>query len=347
MEKKKMKAAVLREFKKPFSIEEVDIPAPKPDEVLVKVMASGLCVSDVHIQEGIIASVRLPYIPGHEMAGIVWELGENVEGKGLEVGQHVVCGIDITCGKCRLCRSGRENLCIHRVRVGFERDGSHEEYAAVPFVNLHKISDEIPFDQAAIIPDAVACMYHAVKYQGKVGRSDKVLFYGTGALGLQGVQIAKYFDADIYAAARTPQKLEMAMQFGASHTINTREKNLYEEVVRLTGGELMDVIFDLVGNSDTIDELLKCVRPGGKVVALSYAADSFTVNCQELVIKEKEVLGLRGSTTQDLVESIRLVEEKKLIPCVTSHYTLEQINEALEDLRSCNGLGRSVILFES
>lgn len=341
----KMRAAVLKEFHKPLVMETVDIPTPGPDEVLVKVMGSGLCVSDVHIQDGIIASVKVPFTPGHEMAGIVWELGENVKDRGLKVGQHVVCGIDIVCGKCDLCRMGRENLCRERVRVGFERNGSHEEYAVVPYGNLFPIADHIPFEQAAIIPDAVACIYHAIKYQGQVKEGSKVLFYGAGALALQGVQIARCLGAEIFAAARTPAKLEKAKAFGASHLINTRSEDLQEAIAEQTDGLMCDVIFDLVGNSNTVDELLRCVRPGGKIVALAYGEDYFTVNCQELVIKEKEVLGLRGSTRQDLRECIELVEKGEIIPYVSSTYSLEQINEALDSLRNCRSLGRSAIVF--
>lgn len=341
----KMKAAVLKEFGRPLTVEVMDIPLPGPDEVLVKVMASGLCVSDVHIQDGIISSVRVPYIPGHEMAGVVAELGENVKENGLKIGQHVVCGIDIVCGKCTLCRMGRENLCRERVRVGFERNGSHAEYAVVPYTNLFPISESIPFEQAAIIPDAVACMYHAIRHQGQVQQGSKVLFYGTGALGLQGVQLAKVFGCEIFAAARTQAKLDKAAQFGAAHLINTRRQDLYAEINAQTDGEMCDVIFDLVGNTDTVDMLLRCVRPGGKLVALAYGENHFTVNCQELVIQEKEVLGIRGSTRQDLMDSIKLVESGKIVPYVSKTYTLDQINEALDSLRACQSLGRSAILF--
>ncbi len=340
-----MKAAVLREFRKPLTIETKPIPTPGPDEVLVKVMASGLCVSDVHIQDGIIRTVKLPYTPGHEMAGVVAELGENVRDRGLRVGQHVVCGIDILCGECDMCRMGRQNLCRRRVRIGFERDGSHEEYAVVPYENLFSIAENIPFEQAAIIPDAVACMYHAIRHQGQVGEGSRVLFFGTGALGLQGVQICRVLGCEIFAAARTPAKLEMAIQFGAQHVINTREQDLVSELDHMTGGLMCDAAFDLVGNSDSIDLMLRCIRPGGKVIALAYAEDHFTINCQELVIREKEVLGIRGSTRQDLADSIELVESGRLVPYVSKTYRLEEINDALDSLRECKSLGRSAIIF--
>lgn len=341
-----MKAAILREFHQPLSVEEKPMPTPGPGEVLVKIMASGLCLTDCHIQEGIIKSVKLPYTPGHEMAGVVAQLGEGVPEGALTVGQHVVCGIDITCGECALCRMGRENLCRKRIRVGFERDGSHAEWSVVPYTNLHPIADHIPFDQAAIIPDAVACMWHAIKDQGQVGPGCKTLMYGCGALGLQGVQLAKCLDAVVYASARTQAKLDLATQFGADAVINTREKDLIEEIDRLTDGEMCDVIFDLVGNADTLNLLLKCLRPGGKIVALAYAVENFLINCQETVIKEKEIIGIRGSTTENLCESIRLVEEGKIIPYVSKHFKLDEINDALDYLRASQSLGRSVLVFE-
>lgn len=345
-DKQTMRAAVLREFHQPLSVEELSMPVPGPDEVLVKVMASGLCLTDAHIQEGIIKSVRLPYTPGHEMAGVVARLGENVRNQGLVIGQHVVCGIDITCGTCALCRSGRENLCLKRVRIGFERDGSHAEYAVVPYTNLFPIREDVPFDQAAIIPDAVACMLHAIKDQGQVGPGSQVLFYGTGALGLQGVQIAKCLGARVYASARTQAKLDKASEFGADGIINTRENDLTEEIARLTGGDMCDVVFDLVGQADTLNMLLHCIRSGGKIVALAYAEENFFINCQETVIKEKEIIGIRGSTTANLREAIDMVEKRQIVPYVSKHFRLEEINAALDELRASRSLGRSVLVME-
>lgn len=341
--KSSMKAAVLKAFKQPLSVETLPIPEPGVGEVLIQVKASGLCLTDTHIQDGVIKSVRLPYIPGHEMAGIVVGLGRGVT--GITIGEHVICGIDITCGECPLCRMGRENLCIKRVRIGFERNGSYAEYAVVPAANAIPIRKDIPLEMAAIIPDAVACMLHAIKDQGKVGPGMKTLFYGAGGLGLQGVQIAKHLGAVVYASARTQSKLDKAMEFGADAVINTRECGLQESVAELTHGELCDVIFDLVGNADTLNLLLNCLRPGGKIVALAYAEENFVLNCQETVIKEKEIIGIRGSTTANLKEAVSLVEQGVVIPYVSHRYSLEDINQALSDLRSSKSLGRSVIVF--
>lgn len=342
--KGKMKAAFLREFHHGLNLEETDIPTPGPDEVLVKVMASGLCASDLHIIDGMLPSVELNYIPGHEMAGIVWETGGNV--KGLEKGRHVVAAIDVICGTCRFCRTGQTHLCESRVRIGFERDGSHEEYAVVPKDNVFPIDVSIPFEQAAVIPDAVVCMYHAIKDKGQVTAGDKVLILGVGGLGLQGIQIAKHFGAEVYATSRQDKKLELAAQFGADAVINTSKCNLEEEIDRITGGELCDVIFDNIGIKSSIEDSLKILRPGGKIVVVGYADSEFEANYQEVVIKEKEIIGIRGSSRQNLVEAIRLVEKGIVKPYIYKTYKLEEINEALEQLRHGRTLGRTVVVFE-
>ena len=340
----KMKAAFLREFHRGLSIEETDIPKPGPDEVLIKVMASGLCASDLHIIDGILPTVKPNYIPGHEMAGIVWELGENVT--DLKVGQHMVAAIDVLCGRCRFCRTGQTHLCKELVRIGFERNGSHEEYCVIPRDNVFPIDESIPFEQAAIIPDAVVCMYHAIKDKGQVTAGDRVLILGVGGLGLQGIQIAKYFGAEVYATSRQDKKLEIAKQFGADVVINTAKCDLEEEIMKITDGEQCDVIFDNIGIKSSIESCLRILRPGGKIVVVGYNDPTMEANYQQIVIKEKEIIGIRGSSRQNLVEAIRLVEKGIVKPYIYKTYKLEEINEALDQLRSGASLGRTVVVFD-
>lgn len=343
-EKNTMKAAVLREFGKPLIIEEVPVPEIGPEDVLVKVRGAGLCMTDTHIQNGNIKSVKLPHVQGHEGAGEVWKIGSEVT--SLKVGDHVVIWIDVVCGECVACKNSRPNLCYKRVRIGFERDGAFAEYVIVPENLLIKIRDDIPFQNAAIMPDAVMSMYHAIKDQGKTLSGDTVLIFGIGALGLQGVQIAKYFGATVIAAGRTEAKLDLAMEFGADYKVNVREKDLTSEIARITGGEMCAAAYDLVGLHGTIDELLRCVRPGGKVVAAAYSDVTFEANFQEIVIREKEIVGIRGGTIGNLREVVKLVEDGILTPFVSKTYKLEEINQALDDLRAFKNIGRSTITFE-
>lgn len=342
MRQEYMKAAMLREFNSPLSIEDIPVPVPKNNEVLVKIMASGLCGSDLHIQEGKVKSVNLPYIPGHEMAGEVVELGKGCT--RFSLGDHVVAAIDITCGHCRFCRIGRANLCRELKRIGFEVNGSHAQYAAVPERILFKVSKDMPWEKAAVIPDAVSCMLHSIKGQGKVRAGDRVCFLGIGGLGLQGLQIAKHFGAEVICTSRQDKKLEIARKFGSDHCINTKTTDLFKTVKELSDGEMCDVVFDNIGISSSIEQSLSIVRPGGKVIVVGYIDEKFTANYQDIMINEKEIIGIRASNQQDLVEAIKLVEKGFVDPYVFDVVPLTQINEAMDRLRSGGALGRTILL---
>ncbi len=338
---KMMKGAVLREFGKPFSIEEMPIPEPGQNEVLIQIKASGLCVSDLHIQDGIIKSVNLPLIPGHEMAGVVQKLGPGVE--NLEVGQRIVAGIDIVCHKCTYCMSGRTNLCKHLVRIGFERDGSHAQYAVIPSENAFPIMVSIPFEQAAIIPDAVACMYNALKNKAQVKPGDQVLIMGTGGLGMQAIQIAKKMGATVYVTSRQDTKLKIALSLGADGIINPERHDLEHEIDQFTDHEMCSVVLDNIGLNSSIELALSLTRPGGRVIIVGYNDQYFMANFQDTMKYEKEIIGMRGSSRDDLSVAIHMVEQGIITPYITRTIQLEQINEALDDMRKGNSMGRIVI----
>lgn len=338
-----MKAAILKEFGQPLVLEEKPIPQPGYGEVLVQVRASGLCVSDLHIQDGIIKTVRLPYTPGHEMAGVVAAIGAGVT--RVKVGDHVSAAIDILCGHCRFCLSGRTNLCESLVRIGFERDGSHAEYCLIPEDNAFKVADWIPFEQITGLPDAVGCMYNAIKNRIRPMPGDRILILGTGGLGMNAIQIAKLFGAEVYATSRQQEKLDTSLKMGATAVINTRsgDCDLYEEIMKLTNGELCDAVIDNIGIKTSINDAQRLVRPGGKIVISGYNDPTFEVNYQDVMKFEKEILGMRGMTRQDFAEVIRLVETKKLTPYVYKTIPFEQINEGLEMLRNGAAKGRVVL----
>ncbi|MDR3231586.1 MAG: alcohol dehydrogenase catalytic domain-containing protein [Synergistaceae bacterium] len=339
-----MKAAVLREFHRPLSLEEREIPSPGDGEVLVKVRASGLCVSDLHIQDGMIASTPLPHVPGHETAGEVAALGENV--RNFSVGDHVIVGIDVTCGECRFCRTGRGNLCKNLKRTGFELDGGHAEYVTARREQLFKIDHAVPFAEACIIPDAVACMYHAIKAQAGVRAGDRALILGAGGLGMQGIRILKYFGAETWCTSRQKAKLDLARSLGADHALDSTAATLVAEIERMTDGEMCDVVFDNIGIASSVQTSLGLIRPGGKVVVVGYNDPAFTVGYQDLVIREKEVIGIRGSTRQEIAEVVRLAERGKIKPFVWRTIPFEEINEGLNALRKGESMGRTVVMFD-
>ena len=337
-----MKAAVLRQFGLPLIIEDKPIPVPGPYEVLVKVMASGLCVTDLHIQDGIIGSIRLPYTPGHEMAGVIARIGDGVT--RVKEGDHVVGAIDITCGTCKYCLSGRTNLCRNLVRIGFEQDGSHEEYCVIPEDNAFKVADHVPFDKMTSITDAVGCMYNAVKNRAGVRPGDRVLILGTGGLGMNAIQIAKLFGAEVYATSRQQDKLDISLKMGADAVINTKEQNLHDEIVRLTRGEMCEVVIDNIGIKTSINDSLKLVCPGGRVIVAGYNDPFFEADFWDVMKNEKEIIGIRGMTRQDMAEIIHFVETGKIVPFIFKTIPFEEINTGLNMLRTGEAKGRVVLM---
>ncbi len=338
-----MRAAVLRKFNEPLQIEEKPVPVPGPGEVLVKVRASGLCVSDLHIQDGKIATVKLPYTPGHEMAGVIAAVGEGVSPD--RVGEHISAAIDIICGECEFCRTGRTNLCRELVRIGFERDGSHEEYCVIPAKNAFPVNKDIPFEQITGIPDAVGCMYNGLKNQAKLRAGQTLLIMGVGGLGMNAIQLGKLMGATVFATSRKADKLETAREMGADEVIDTSREDLQKRVRELTGGRGVDVALDNIGLEWSINEGVSMVRPGGRVLVCGYISEEFRVNYQEVMKFEKEILGMRGMTRQDMAEVIELVNSKKIVPYVYKTVPFEEINGALGLLRGGGTKGRVVLQF--
>ena len=220
-----------------------------------------------------------------------------------------------------------------------ERDGGHAEYVAVPTANLVALDDGIAYEAAAILPDAVACMYHSLIHQGGVGIGQRVLILGVGGLGIHGVQIAKSAGAEVLATSRRPQRLALAAQYGAV-AINTAEEPLEVAVARLTDGEGVDVVVDNIGNRASVREGLAVLRPGGRFLVVAYLDETFEVPSMRLFKTEQQIIGCRGSTKQDLIDVVRLVRTGQLTPVLGASYALEQIDNAVARLESGDVVGR-------
>ena len=199
---------------------------PGPGEVLVKVRASGLCVSDIHIQDGKVGTVHLPYTPGHEMAGVIVAVGKGVD--PARIGEHISAAIDIICGECEFCRTGRTNLCRSLVRIGFERDGSHEEYCVIPAKNAFTVAPTIPFEEITGIPDAVGCMYNGLKNQAKLGIGQTLLILGVGGLGMNAIQIAKLMGATVGQGDVAMHAARCAKRLGAENVYIVYRRGMAE-----------------------------------------------------------------------------------------------------------------------
>jgi len=224
-------------------------------------------------------------------------------------------------------------------RIGFERDGGHAEYVAVPAANLVAVPAGIAYEAAAILPDAMACMYHSLIHQGGVGIGQRVLILGVGGLGIHGVQIARSAGAEVLATSRQPRRLGLAEKYGAIG-INTAHEGLADAVARFTDGEGVDVVADNIGTRASVLEGLSMLRPGGKFLVVAYLDESFEVPSIPLFKTEQQIIGCRGSTKQDLIDVVRLVEGGRLTPILGASYALGDISKAVARLESGDLVGR-------
>jgi 2-desacetyl-2-hydroxyethyl bacteriochlorophyllide A dehydrogenase len=335
-----MRAVVVASYGGSLEVQGRPIPRPGPGEILVRVRASGLCSTDLHLLSGRQPLGELPRILGHELAGEVVEIGAGVE--GWSAGERVTAAIDVTCGRCRHCRGGETQRCPTMQRIGFERDGGHAEYVAVPAANLVRVPAELSYDAAAILPDAVACMYHSLICQGHVGVGQTVLILGVGGLGIHGVQIARLSGAQVLATSRRPERLRLAKTYGAI-PLNPETESLEAAVAEFTHGEGIDLVVDNIGNRTSLRQGLGVLRPGGRFLVVAYLDETFEIPSIPLFKTEQQIIGCRGSTKLDLMEVVRLAQTGQLTPIVGAHYSLEEIREAAARLESGDLVGRIVL----
>lgn len=337
-----MKAMVLREFKKPIMPEEVDVPRPGEDEVLIKVEAAGVCGTDLKIQQGMVPTKKLPLIPGHEVAGVVMSTGENVT--LFHEGDEVLVSFYIPCNNCRLCKSGRHTICRDlRGRIGFEHNGGFAEYVAVPEACLVPKPEEISFQQAAVIPDALATCYHALVRRARVGEGDCVVMVGGGGgLGLHALQIAGWLGANVVGVDVSETKLRLMKAYGADLVIDGKNP-FWSEVVRdYTHGMGADHVVEFICDEQSIGEGLKALGKGGKLVLVSYSRE-LKFDALYTHLSEIDILSTRAATKDDIKDCVDLVIESKVQPVIGEVLKLEELNYGLELVRDSKVQGRLVL----
>lgn len=334
-----MKAAVFHGNGNQLRIEEMPVPEPKAGEILLRVAACGLCHTDLHyLDHGVATFKTPPIILGHEAAGTVERLGPGVS--GLKEGEHVLVPSVWACGRCRFCRSGRENLCSDLVMPGNHRDGAFAEFLAVPAKELVRLPPDLPLERACIIADAVSTPYHAVKQRGQVRAGDSVAVVGCGGVGLNVVQCAAASGATVIAVDLNDARLDLARQLGACHTINPKGiERVDKEVRKLTDGGV-DVAFEVVGNPKTIDLAFNLIRKGGRLVVIGFSHDAVPINAAKLMFYELELVGSLGCGAGLYPEIVAQVASGRirLEPIVSGTFPLDRINEGFDRLRRGEGV---------
>lgn len=331
-----MRAAVLI---RPGQIEVKDIQDPQvsPNEVLIRVRATGICGTDMAIYEGRL-KVGLPHIPGHEFSGEIAETGDKVT--NLKYGDRVVSEINITCGKCWFCTRGLRTHCLHRAAIGIDLPGSFAEYVKVPATNVHRIPDIISFEDAVFVEPLAACL--RLVELSPIPPDGTVIVLGPGPIGLLCLQLAKLHGANVIVIGTRWSRLNIAKILGADAVVNINEEDPVARVKELTDGRGGDMVIEATGNPLGFELALKLVRACGVIAVKSTHGLPVSFDLTKAVVNEVKI---QGSRCGPFNPAIRLLATKRIrvSELVTHTIPLEHIAEAFMLIKSRQAL--KVILY--
>lgn len=372
----KTRAAILTGPHQPFHIMELELDPPAAFEVRLRMVAAGLCHSDLHMIDGELA-VKYPVVGGHEAAGIVEEVGPGVT--KVKVGDHVVCSYIPSCGHCRYCSTGHQNLCdqgatilegtmpdgtyrFHSLDAGSGRTqygalcmlGAFSEHIIVSELSVVKVDAWLPLDKAVLVGCGVTAGWGSAVKAGAVKPGDTTVIYGAGGLGQNAIQGAKFAGArHIVVIDPIEFKRDTALVFGATHVF-ADPKEAHDKVVELTWGQLADQALVIVStvNEEVVANAFAIIGKGGTVVMTGIADPAsltIRVSGSDMVFNEKVIRGCQfGSSNPqyDIVKLLRMYDQGllKLDELITRRYRLDEINEGYQDLRDGKNI-RGIIDF--
>ena len=336
-----MKAAILHDFKKQLSMEEVDRPLPEAHEVLIQVEACGACHSDVHVADGdwkqLAGIVKRPLILGHEIAGRVVEKGAAVN--DLQIGDRVgVPWIHWSCGECEFCREGNENLCSRQKITGVTVDGGYAEFVKAPATHALKIPDGLSAIEAAPLFCAGLTVYRALKSAGIVA-GQRLAVFGIGGLGHLAVQLGRALGAEVTAIDVSDEKLELARSFGAAEALNAATTDVVKQLRR--AGRVHVALVTSAAKA-AYDTAFSCLRPTGTLLVVGLPAENICFPPILMAAGEIRIHASTVGTRQDLREVLAMAAAGK-VRCQVVARPLNQANEALDQLRNGQVAGRIVL----
>jgi propanol-preferring alcohol dehydrogenase len=338
-----MKAMKLVEFGKPLQMVESELLPLLDDNVLVKVEACGVCHSDLHVVDGLISdrSIRLPITLGHEVAGKVEAKGRSVT--EFEVGDRVVVYPSIGCGVCRFCEAGLDNLCGKAKLLGLDIDGGYAEYVVVPNQRYIVKYDGLKPEEAGVLACSGITALQALK-QAQIKPDEIVVIIGAGGLGGMAIQLAKSLTAStIVVLDIDDKKLTYARNLGADYTINPACEDVPAVLNEVFKGKRANAIIDFVGSTETIETALKIIGKGGRLVAIGLFGGLLKMQIPFLTTMAINIKGSVLGTLTDLREMIHLASRGIVKPVISASFRLDQVNEALFNLRKGEIVGRAVI----
>lgn len=330
------------QFTKPEEIKVADIPVPeiKEDEVLAKIAYAGFCGTDLDLLTGEMVHIKngfttYPLVPGHEWSGVIEKVGSKV--RGFKVGDKVTSDVSLGCGECEFCRKGRYNLCPNREVIGSyrNRQGVFAEYVAVPQRHLYKIPENVSLQEAALVEPAGTAAY-AVK-RANITMGSNVMIIGDGPIGQLAAQFAKLNGAaKVIMAGSWDQKLAVARGAGVDETMNYHNVDIVEASKELTNGEGPDVIIESSGNQKAFNQAVKALRPGGKIVLISWYSDvEIAAQMNNAIAKDCDLIGaLASPNTFDAVLSYMSSGKIDVKPLITHVEPVEKLEEVVKMIRA-------------
>ena len=341
-----MKSVRMIEAGKPLQLQEIPIPEIGTKDVLVRVRAAGICHSDAHYRAGRSGMGFLPITLGHEVAGVIEEIGSEVT--NVKVGDRVCLHYNITCGDCYYCTTGNEQFCDTVKMLGHHVDGGYAEYIAIPARNAIRLPKELPFEEGATLMCASATALHSLR-KGRIKAGETVAIFGVGGLGLSAIQLARALGAiEVFAVDIKQDKLELASEYNAI-PIDASRTDAVEEIRKRTRGKGVNVALEMIGLSATMIQAIDSLGFMGRAVMVGMNQQPIQINTYLQVLgKEAEIIGSNDHLLQELpllVDMARrkILDTSRVVSQVIS-LDADKINQRLDDLENFTNDVRAVIV---
>jgi 2-desacetyl-2-hydroxyethyl bacteriochlorophyllide A dehydrogenase len=334
-----MRAARFDAASRRLEVQDVPIPSPRPHEVLVRVEACGICLSDVHLLDGSLPTSLPVVTPGHEVAGTVEQAGDLVA--GWAPGDRVVVAAGRNCGTCLPCTRGMPMDCDAFEIMGFGYDGGWAQYLVAPAAALSLVPRGVPIEQAAVLADAVSTPYAALTDRAGVRPGEAVGLWGIGGLGVHAVQVARLLGAaPVIAVDPLPSARERALRLGADVALDPVHQDVVAEIRRLTGGRMLDVAVDLVGANAVLRQAVESLGRRGRAVMVGLSMDPMQLGPGVVLgVMSQSLLGHLGYEKRHLDELVRLVEQGRLdvSGSISDVMPLDDVARGVERLQTKQG----------
>jgi 2-desacetyl-2-hydroxyethyl bacteriochlorophyllide A dehydrogenase len=304
-----MKAIRLTTMGSPLEEQRIDVPRVGAHDALIRIRAAGICHSDAHYRAGVSPVTRLPLTLGHEVAGVVEEVG--AQAANFKAGDRVCLHYLVTCGDCAFCRAGNEQFCPTAEMIGKHRDGGYAEFIVVPARSVFALPDEIPFEQGAIMMCSSATSLHALR-KARLRPGETAAVFGVGGLGVSAIQLATSLGAaKVFAIDINPHKLAIAARFGAI-PVDARQDPVLQ-IRDLTNGRGVDVALELIGLASTMRQAVQSLATLGRAAIAGLTQESFEVApYSELLNKEAEIIGVSDHLASEIAMLLEFAREGKL-----------------------------------